>query len=507
MADASRPRVVCWQALVGAIAFARVLNGHWIGQQRVGLLIPPSVAGALVNVAALLAGRTSVNLNYTVGRAGLESAVKQAGIQTIVSSRQFIEKAKLEMPDGVTWLWLEDLAPTITATQKVMALLLALFAPARVIEWACGHSQRTTMDDGATIIFSSGSTGEPKGVMLSHFSIDSNVEAASQVLHMSRDDKALGILPFFHSFGYLIFWFCTRNGVGMIFHPSPLDVGAIGELIRTYRVTLLVATPTFLQFYQRRCAPEQFSTLRVVLTGAEKLQPRLAQAFEDKFGIKPVEGYGVTECAPVIAVNCPDFRASGFYQSASRRGTVGQPLPGVSVRIVDPDSSEILPSGKPGMLWVKGPNVMSGYLGREDLTAKVMRDGWYITGDIATLDEDGFLTITDRLARFSKIGGEMVPHGRVEEALQEAAGAETQVFAVTAVPDEKKGERLAVLHTLPEERIPAVLEKVAASGLPNLFIPHRHSFIKVEMLPMLGTGKLDLRSLKRIALEYLRVAA
>ena len=507
MGDASRPRVACWQALVSAIGLARVLTRHWSGQERVGLLLPPSVAGALVNVATLLAGRTSVNLNYTVGRAGLESAVKQAGLRTIVSSRQFIEKAKLELPDGVIWLWLEDLVPTITAGQKAIALLLALVAPIRVIERACGQVHPTTMDDLATIIFSSGSTGEPKGVMLSHFSIDSNIEATSQVLHMSREDRALGILPFFHSFGYLSFWFCVRNGVGIVFHPSPLDGGVIGELIQTYRVTLLVATPTFLQLYQRRCTPEQFSTLRIVLTGAEKLQPRLAQAFEDKFGIKPVEGYGVTECAPVIAVNCPDFRASGFYQPASRRNTVGQPLPGVSVRIVDIDSSELLPPGKPGMLWVKGPNVMSGYLNRDDLTSTVLRNGWYVTGDIAVLDEDGFLTITDRLSRFSKIGGEMVPHGRVEEALQEAAGAEIQVFAVTAVPDEKKGERLAVLHTLPEEQIPGVIEKVAASGLPNLFIPHRHSFIKVEMLPVLGTGKLDLRNLKRIALERLKIAA
>lgn len=507
MADAYRPRVACWQALTGAIAFARVLRAHWHGQERVGLLIPPSVAGALVNVAAALAGRTSVNLNYTVGRAGLESAIKQAGLKTIVSSRQFIEKAKLELPDGVTWLWLEDLAPRITAGRKLTALLLACLAPARLIERACGQETPTSMDNLATIIFSSGSTGEPKGVMLSHFSIDSNVEGASQVLHMSREDRALGILPFFHSFGFLIFWFCVKNGVGMVFHPSPLDVAAVGELTRRYRLTLLVATPTFLQLYQRRCTPEQLSTLRIVLTGAEKLQPRLAQSFEDKFGVKPVEGYGVTECAPVIAVNCPDFRASGFFQAASRRGTVGQPLPGVSVRIVDPDTAELLPPGKAGMLWVKGPNVMSGYLNRPDLTEKVLQDGWYVTGDIAMLDEDGFLTITDRLSRFSKIGGEMVPHGRVEEALQDAAGADQQVFAVTAVPDEKKGERLAVLHTLPDERIPAVLEKVAAAGLPNLFIPHRQSFLKVETLPVLGTGKLDLRSLKRIALERLQEAA
>ncbi|MBX9694656.1 MAG: MFS transporter [Cyanobacteria bacterium] len=507
MGDASRPHVSGWKALVGAIAFGRVLDRHWQGERCVGLLIPPSVPGALVNVAALLTGRTSVNLNYTVGRLGLESAVKQAGIKTIVSSRQFVEKAKLDLPEGVTWLWLEELAPTITAGQKLFAMLLATCAPGRLIEWACGHRRPATMDDTATIIFSSGSTGEPKGVMLSHFSVDSNVEATSQVMHMSRKDNALGILPFFHSFGYMIFWFCMRNGVGLMFHPSPLDVGAIGELVSKHRITLLIATPTFLQLYQRRCTPDQLSTLRIILTGAEKLQSRLAQAFEEKFGIRPVEGYGVTECAPVIAVNCPDFRAAGFYQPATRRGTVGQPLPGVSIRIVDPETGELRPPGTPGMLWVKGPNVMSGYLNREDLTAKVLHDEWYVTGDMAIVDEDGFLTITDRLSRFSKIGGEMVPHGRVEEALQEAAGADLQVFAVTAVPDEKKGERLAVLHTLPEERIPAILEQLSTRGLPNLFIPHRHAFIKVEAIPVLGTGKLDLRALKQIALERLELAA
>jgi acyl-[acyl-carrier-protein]-phospholipid O-acyltransferase/long-chain-fatty-acid--[acyl-carrier-protein] ligase len=242
----------------------------------------------------------------------------------------------------------------------------------------------------------------------------------------------------------------------------------------------------------------------MVITGAEKLPPPLAQAFQDQFGVSPVEGYGVTECAPVIAVNCPDFRAAGFFQPASRRGTVGQPLPGVSVQIVDPDSFAVLPPNTPGMLLVKGPNVMKGYLGQADLTAQVIRDGWYVTGDIAKLDDDGFLTITDRLSRFSKIGGEMVPHGKVEEALHLAAEADTQVFAVTGIPDEKKGERLAVLHTLDEARIPAILDKVSASGLPNLFIPSKHQFVKVEALPVLGTGKLDLRGIKRIALERLQ---
>jgi acyl-[acyl-carrier-protein]-phospholipid O-acyltransferase / long-chain-fatty-acid--[acyl-carrier-protein] ligase len=503
MADSSRPHVSALQALIGTIALARTLKLHWKGQQHVGLLLPPSVAGALVNIAAALSGKTSVNLNYTVGRAGLESAIAQATIKTVLTSRQFIEKAKLDIPQGTTILWLEDIARTIGSGKKLVALLLALFAPIRLLERACGQTQKTGMEDLATIIFSSGSTGEPKGVMLSHFSINSNVEGASQVIHIGKADRALGILPFFHSFGYMLLWFYTRQNTGIVFHPSPLDVGAIGDLCSRYRISLLVVTPTFLQLYQRRCTPEQFSTLRVVLTGAEKLPLRLAQSFQDRFGIAPVEGYGVTECAPVISSNCPDFRASGFYQVASRRGTVGQPLPGVSVRIVDPDTYEILPPGQPGMLLVKGPNLMSGYLGRKDLTDKSMREGWYITGDIATLDEDGFLSITDRLSRFSKIGGEMVPHGRVEDALQQAAGSDIQVFAVTGIPDEKKGERLAVLHTLDEGRIPEILGQLAANGLPNLYIPSRNNFIRVETLPLLGTGKLDLRSLKRIAMERL----
>jgi acyl-[acyl-carrier-protein]-phospholipid O-acyltransferase/long-chain-fatty-acid--[acyl-carrier-protein] ligase len=504
MADQQRPHVSSLQALIGSIVLARALRPHWEDQRLVGILLPPTVAGALVNVAALLCGKTSVNLNYTVGKSGLEAAVRVASLRTIVTSRAFVDKAKLDLPDGPSIIWLEDVAHTIGTGQKLLAGLLAVCAPTRLIELACGQHTRLTMDDLATIVFSSGSTGEPKGVMLSHFSIDANAQGAGQVLHLYQHERVLGILPFFHSFGFLVFWFAMFNNAGIIFHPSPLDVAAIGEFVRRYRISFLVTTPTFLQLYQRRCTPEQFSSLRVVLTGAEKLPARLAQAFEDQFGIAPIEGYGVTECAPVVAVNCPDFRAAGYYQPASRRGTVGQPLPGVSVQIVDPDSYASLPPGTPGMLLVKGPNVMKGYLGREDLTAEAMRDGWYITGDIAVLDDDGFLTITDRLSRFSKIGGEMVPHGKVEEALHLAAKSDQQTFAVTSIPDERKGEQLAVLYTLDEARIPEIVAKLNADGLPNLFIPSRANFVKVEALPVLGTGKMDLRSLKRIAMERLR---
>jgi acyl-[acyl-carrier-protein]-phospholipid O-acyltransferase/long-chain-fatty-acid--[acyl-carrier-protein] ligase len=293
----------------------------------------------------------------------------------------------------------------------------------------------------------------------------------------------------------------VAHGIGVVFHPNPLDAKSISALVSKYSVTFLVATPTFLQAYMRRCSPEHFGSLQYVMVGAEKLPERVALAFEDVFGIRPLEGYGCTECSPVVAVNGRDFRAPGFRQVGARRGTIGHPLPGVSVRIVDPDTLQPMPAGKPGMLMVKGPNVMKGYLGRPEKTAEVLKDGWYITGDIANLEEDGFLTITDRLTRFSKIGGEMVPHIKVEDKLHQLAEATDQVFAVAAVPDEKKGERLVVLHTLSDEKLAPVLEKLAGCDLPALWKPRKDQFFHLDALPYLGTGKLDLRAMKTKAAE------
>ena len=204
----------------------------------------------------------------------------------------------------------------------------------------------------------------------------------------------------------------------------------------------------------------------------------------------------------MVSVNTRDFRAPGFRQVGAKRGKIGQPLPGVSVRIADPTTLEPLPQGQQGLLLVRGPNVMKGYLGRPDKTAEVLRDAWYITGDIATLDEDGFLAITDRLSRFSKIGGEMVPHIKVEEKLHELAGVTEQAFVVTGVPDDKKGERLVVLHTLADEKLKDVLDKLSQSGLPNLWIPRPNQFFQVDELAHLGTGKLDLRRIRDLALQF-----
>jgi acyl-[acyl-carrier-protein]-phospholipid O-acyltransferase/long-chain-fatty-acid--[acyl-carrier-protein] ligase len=266
-------------------------------------------------------------------------------------------------------------------------------------------------------------------------------------------------------------------------------------------VTFLLATPTFLQLYLRGCTPEQFGSVRVVAVSAEKLPERLASAFEEQFGIRPFEAYGCTECAPAVAVNTHDFRSAGFRQVGAKRGRIGHPLPGICARIVDAETRQPVPLGQPGLMLVRGPNVMQGYLGRPEKTAEVLRDGWYDTGDMAALDEDGFLQITDRLSRFSKIGGEMVPHIRVEEKLHDLAGTTEQMFVVAGVPDERKGERLVVLHKLAEAKWTEFCTKLPQLDLPNLWKPRADQFYHVEALPMLGTGKMDLRKIRDLAVQ------
>jgi len=499
MADGRTPTVSFGGALSRTVFLARRLRPFWRDQQMVGILLPPSVPGALVNMAALLMGKVPVNLNYTASNEVLASCAKQCELQTVVTSRAFLERVHVEPPAKT--IMLEDLAESPRLGERVAAALIPWLLPGRILEKAVGADHKATLDDTATIIFSSGSTGDPKGVVLSHYNIASNVEQLNQVFMLGRRDKILGILPFFHSFGFTgSLCLPTSIGMGVVYHPSPLDARAIGTLISQYKVTFLLATPTFLQNYMRRCSPEDFGSLQYVMAGAEKLPERVSLAFEDYFGIRPLEGYGCTECAPAVTVNTRDFRAAQFRQVGAKRASIGHPLPGISVRIVDPVTMAPLPQGENGLLLVRGPNVMQGYLGRPEKTAEVLRDGWYNTGDIAAMDEDGFIRITDRLSRFSKIGGEMVPHIKVEDKLHEIAGATEQLFAVTAVPDDKKGERLIVVHTLPPDRLQDCVAQLLKSDLPALWKPRTDQFVHVDSLPYLGTGKLDLRKLKEIAL-------
>jgi acyl-[acyl-carrier-protein]-phospholipid O-acyltransferase/long-chain-fatty-acid--[acyl-carrier-protein] ligase len=504
MADGRTPRVSFGSALNKTVFIAQRLKSQVGTQPMVGMLLPPSVGAALTNYALMLLGRVPVNLNYTSSSEVIASCAAQCDVDVVITSKAFVERFPNLIIPGRT-LFLEDALSAPRMIEKLRALATAWLVPSALLRHALGGLRtrakgQAEADQLATVIFSSGSTGDPKGVMLSHANVLSNIQQVSQVFMLDGGDKILGILPFFHSFGFMAaLWMPAVNGFGVVYHPNPLDAQAIGELVSKYRVTFLIATPTFLQAYMRRCTPESFGSLEYVLVGAEKLPERLALAFEDTFGIRPLEGYGCTECSPVVTVNGRDFRAPGFRQVAGRRGKIGHPLPGVSVKIVDLDTGLPVTPGTSGMLLVKGPNVMQGYLGKPEKTAEVLHDGWYTTGDVALMEEDGFLTITDRLSRFSKIGGEMVPHIKIEDKLHELAGVTEQAFAVTSLPDEKKGERIAVLTTLAAAPLAEVLAKLPQCDLPSLWKPKANLFFHVDALPMLGTGKMDLRGVKVLA--------
>lgn len=494
------------QLLLRTLILKRLLARHVLApdEKFVGVLLPPSAGAVLVNAALPLLGRVSVNLNYTASRATISSCIRQSGIRHVLTSRLFMAKMKLELDADLVYL--EDFKDKVTALDKIVAAIEAYAVPVWLLERLFGLT-KIDPDELLTIIFTSGSTGEPKGVMLTHYNIGTNVGAVEQMFQLKNTDVLLGVLPFFHSFGFTgTLWTVLSLEPRGVYHFNPLDARVVGTLCEKYKVTIIMATPTFLRGYLKRCEKEQLATLDLVVMGAEKMPLDLAQAFFDKFGVRPFEGYGTTELSPVAAVNIPDHRSSETTQKGTKEGSVGRPIPGTSAKIVDPDTFADLGIDQPGLLLIKGPNVMRGYLSMAEKTAEVIRDGWYITGDIAKIDAEGFITITDRASRFSKIGGEMVPHIKVEEVLQkivrEGRDDEAELVAVvTSVPDEKKGERLIVVHKPLTKTLDQVLAELNASGLPNLWIPSRDSFLEVEDIPHLGTGKLDLKGLKTLALE------
>jgi acyl-[acyl-carrier-protein]-phospholipid O-acyltransferase/long-chain-fatty-acid--[acyl-carrier-protein] ligase len=498
MADMTVKKLSYFKSYVGAIAMARALRSRIGTEKMVGLLVPPSVGGALANISLALMDRVAVNLNYTASKESLDSAGKQCNLKHVLTSKAFLEKFPVHVPAEPVYL--EDVKKAVSSWLRITSLLMAVFLPVRVIERMLGAPRGRSCEDLAAIIFSSGSAGDPKGVMLSHKNVISNVEAVLQVFPHDKNDGMVGILPFFHSFGYMgTLWLPLVEGFRVAYHPTPLDAKAVGALIKKYKLTFLIATPTFLQTYIRRCLPEEMVSLKYVVTGAEKLPARIREAFKAKFTVEPLEGYGTTECAPAVSVNIPDFEAPGFFQVGTKHGTIGHPIPGVSVKIMHPETGEELHDGQPGLLFVKGPNIMQGYLKLPEKTAEVLQDGWYNTGDIAAIDEEGFVTITDRLARFSKIAGEMVPHNKVEEVLHDLMALTDQAMAVVGVPDEKKGEKLIVLHTLTDDQLEVLLSKLDGCGLPNLWMPKTNAFYRIDAIPVLGTGKMDLQKVKQLA--------
>ena len=492
MADSTGRELTYGRALTAALLLAAEVRRKADSQKMIGLLLPATVGGALANLGVSLAGKVPVNLNFTGGKEAMEYATAQCEIRTVITSKVFLAKAKLEAPEGTVYL--EDIMASIGKAQKILALIKARLAPTA---WLTPKGDPNAL---ATVIFSSGSTGVPKGIMLSHFNLATNVDAVLQIFSLDERDRIIGVLPLFHSFGFMAtIWLPLFAGAGVVYHPNPNDAKVIGELIHKHHGTFLLSTPTFCGTYMRKCTREQFASLRFVVVGAEKLREPLRKEFEEMFGIDLLEGYGMTEMSPVVAVNTPGFREGKEIQIGTKHGTVGVPIPGVAVRIVDPDTMQPLPPGQEGMLLVKGPNKMLGYLNDPARTAQVFHNGWYITGDMAKVDEDGFLAITDRISRFSKVGGEMVPHLLVEELISKVCGDGPCV--VTGLPDERKGERLAVLYTDPTIPPEELWHRLSKTDLPKLWLPKLENIHHVDELPVLGTGKLDLRGVRARALE------
>ena len=492
MADSTGQKLTYGRALTAVLMFARQIQARTPGQEMVGLMLPASVGGALANIATLAAGRIPVNLNFTAGGDSIAVAIERCQIRTIITSRAFLEKTGT--PATPAMIFLEDIRASIGGADKIRALAEARLTPLSLLRRRYGSARDA--DPLATVIFSSGSTGIPKGVMLTHRNILSNIDGFADIFPMTASDCFIGVLPFFHSFGLTgTLWFPLLSGCAVAFHPNPMDAKVVGELTATYRGTMLIATPTFANAYMRRCTREQFANLRHVVVGAEKLRQPLAEAFTQHFGVELVEGYGCTEMSPVISVNL----AHAGTPNPTRLGTVGRPVKGVLAKVVDQHTGEGPIIGREGLLLVKGDNLMRGYLGEPERSAEVLRDGWYVTGDVARIDDDGFITITDRLSRFAKIGGEMVPHIRLEDAINEVLGE--VCAAVTSIPDDARGERLVAFYTRTDVPPAHVWEQLNQTALPRLWVPRRDQIFQVDAIPTLGSGKVDLRGLRELALR------
>jgi acyl-[acyl-carrier-protein]-phospholipid O-acyltransferase/long-chain-fatty-acid--[acyl-carrier-protein] ligase len=494
-------------AYVGTVCLAALLRPLLGDSPMVAIWLPPGRGAALANIALAVLGKTSVNLNYTSPAESIQSALRQCGCKHVLTARRFTARLKIDPGPGVELIHLEDLLPRVTRWRKLRALLAVALLPGWFLERVVLRLDRQTTDDLATVIFSSGSTGEPKGVMLTHGNVAANVESMIQATCLGPRDRILGVLPFFHSFGYTVaLWAPLQMGASSVYHADPRQAREIGELCRKHGCSIYASTATFLRFCLKKCDPDDFRSIRILMCGAEKLPPSLAEDFRARFGVLPLEGYGCTELSPACAANMPDQEFAGITQVHNRIGTVGPPLPGCAGRVIHPETRAPLPLGEEGMLLITGANVMKGYLGKPELTREVILDSWYVTGDMARIDSGGHITLTGRLSRFAKVGGEMVPLEKLEEELHDILGTSERVCAVTCVPCQSRGERLVVLYvaaTLSQHGVEVRpwCQKLGGRGLPNLWVPSERDFIAVAELPVLGSGKLNLKAVKDLALE------
>ncbi|MDX6765874.1 MAG: AMP-binding protein [Candidatus Methylacidiphilales bacterium] len=491
------------RSLRGGLLLAMAwLLADWIRQQvpgpRVGVVLPPGLGATLANLACLLADKTPVNLNFTMGRAANERAIAAAGLTHAFTAEAFVAKAG-DFPWPNTRLDLPRLLAGFSRSAILLRALRVLLLPAGCILRDLGIPEHGGTRE-AGLLFTSGSSGDPKGVPLSHRNLIANILQVGAILPPRTVPSLLGCLPLFHSFGFTVtLWWPLAGGPRVVTYISPLDSAKIASIVAGHAIALLITTPTFLRSLLRKAGPGQLDSLVLVVTGAEKLPTPLLQEFESRTGIPVCEGYGMTEASPVISTNLTDrvVEAAGGRTPGRTVGSVGRPLYGIAVRVSHPETGEALPLSSTGMLEFRGANVFAGYLGDPVRNAQVLRDGWYVSGDVGHLDGDGFLYIDGRLSRFSKIAGEMVPHGTVETHLLEILRGGGEVsLAVVGIRDAQKGEALVVLAN--QDIDPEVVRKgMAARGLPNLWIP-KH-YLRVDAVPTLASGKLDLRGCQAAA--------
>lgn len=508
LTDLNGPVLNHRRLLTACILFSRRLRK--IEEQNVGLLLPTAAGGAIANMALLMSGKTLVNLNYTSPEHVLLGCAERAGVRTLVTSSQFLRKLEQrglsfrQLLERMNVIILEDVKAGIGKPESLLTLMQAVLTPVWALHWRYGGA--SDLDDTAAIMFSSGSEGAPKGVMLSHRNMMANLKQIAAVLNVQEDDCVLATLPLFHAFGLTVTSMMPLvEGIPLVCQPDPTDAVNIGKAAARYRATILCGTSTFLGIYVRnqKLHPLMFSSLRLVVAGAEKLSPQIKSGFEARFRVPVLEGYGCTETTPVASVNLPDYLDTQWWhlQRGQREGTVGMALPGSMFRVVDPVSLKPLPVGDSGMILLGGSQIMKGYLNEPDRTAEVIieADGlrWYKTGDKGYLDEDGFLTIIDRYSRFAKIGGEMISLSSVERAVQSELDQPELVLAAVAVPDERKGEKIVLLvEGADSESIQSRLRK---SSIAPLCRPAR--VYSVDQIPLLGSGKMDLPALRQLALE------